>query len=233
MLAARSSATRAELGLAFQIVDDILDVEGASADLGKTAGKDAAAGKPTYPALYGLDDSRRLAADVHRRAPSPRSGRPGSSGQLPAIAALGRQPHELKNGIRLDALVVERGLAASRERARALILAGDVRVNGQPSPRPARGRRDDAEITLATPDHPYVGRGGVKLAHALDVFGDRPSTGRLGARHRRLDRRLHRRPPAARRARASSRSTSGTASSIGSCAAIRASSCSSASTRGR
>lgn len=50
-----------ELGLAFQIVDDILDVEGASADLGKTAGKDAAAGKPTYPALYGLDESRRMA----------------------------------------------------------------------------------------------------------------------------------------------------------------------------
>jgi geranylgeranyl diphosphate synthase type II len=57
------------LGLAFQIVDDILDVEGVSADLGKTAGKDAAAGKPTYPALFGLERSRRLAADsVDRRA---------------------------------------------------------------------------------------------------------------------------------------------------------------------
>ena len=75
-----------ELGLAFQIVDDILDVEGASADLGKTAGKDAAAGKPTYPALYGLDDSRRLAADVRRRGRSPRSQDAGLGGQLPAIA---------------------------------------------------------------------------------------------------------------------------------------------------
>ncbi len=56
------------LGLAFQIVDDILDVEGASADLGKTAGKDAAAGKPTYPALFGLAESRRLAADCADRA---------------------------------------------------------------------------------------------------------------------------------------------------------------------
>jgi geranylgeranyl diphosphate synthase type II len=56
------------LGLAFQIVDDILDVEGASADLGKTAGKDAAAGKPTYPALFGLDESRRLAAGCADRA---------------------------------------------------------------------------------------------------------------------------------------------------------------------
>ena len=51
----------AHLGLAFQIVDDILDVSGASSELGKTAGKDAAAGKPTYPALYGLDASRRKA----------------------------------------------------------------------------------------------------------------------------------------------------------------------------
>jgi farnesyl diphosphate synthase len=57
-----------EFGLAFQIVDDILDVEGASQDLGKTAGKDAAAGKPTYPALYGLDRSRRMAVECLERA---------------------------------------------------------------------------------------------------------------------------------------------------------------------
>jgi geranylgeranyl diphosphate synthase type II len=59
----------AEFGLAFQIVDDILDVEG-GADLGKTAGKDAAAGKPTYPALYGLEASRRMAAECLARAES-------------------------------------------------------------------------------------------------------------------------------------------------------------------
>ena len=57
-----------EFGLAFQIVDDILDVEGVAATLGKTAGKDAAAGKPTYPALYGLETSRRMAADCLERA---------------------------------------------------------------------------------------------------------------------------------------------------------------------
>jgi geranylgeranyl diphosphate synthase type II len=59
-----------EYGLAFQIVDDILDVEGASAELGKTAGKDAAAGKPTYPQLYGLDTSRRMARECLARAES-------------------------------------------------------------------------------------------------------------------------------------------------------------------
>jgi geranylgeranyl pyrophosphate synthase len=61
-------AAAAELGLAFQIVDDILDVEGASAQLGKTAGKDAAAGKPTYPSLYGIEASRQMAAECLDRA---------------------------------------------------------------------------------------------------------------------------------------------------------------------
>ena len=81
-----------QIGLAFQIVDDILDVEGASADLGKTAGKDAAAGKPTYPALYGLDASKRLAADCVARAVAALD-RQGLSGQLPALAqwVVGRQ----------------------------------------------------------------------------------------------------------------------------------------------
>jgi geranylgeranyl pyrophosphate synthase len=57
-----------EVGLAFQIVDDILDVEGDAAALGKTAGKDAAAGKPTYPALVGLVRSRVMARDAIDRA---------------------------------------------------------------------------------------------------------------------------------------------------------------------
>jgi 23S rRNA (cytidine1920-2'-O)/16S rRNA (cytidine1409-2'-O)-methyltransferase len=81
---------------------------------------------------------------------------------------VGRRPIELKT--RLDLLLVERGLAASRERARALILAGDVRVNGQPVTKAGTAIPREAEVTVATPDHPYVGRGGLKLAHALDVF---------------------------------------------------------------
>jgi geranylgeranyl diphosphate synthase type II len=64
----RVDAAAADFGLAFQIVDDILDVEGQSAELGKTPGKDAAAGKPTYPALYGIEGARAMAADCLQRA---------------------------------------------------------------------------------------------------------------------------------------------------------------------
>jgi len=65
---ARVDAAAGDFGLAFQIVDDILDVEGHSAQLGKTAGKDAAAGKPTYPAVYGLEAARTMAAACLARA---------------------------------------------------------------------------------------------------------------------------------------------------------------------
>jgi geranylgeranyl pyrophosphate synthase len=75
----------AQLGLAFQIVDDILDIEGASADLGKTAGKDLAAGKPTYPSVFGLEESRRLAGECIDRALATLA-EAGLAGQLPTIA---------------------------------------------------------------------------------------------------------------------------------------------------
>jgi 23S rRNA (cytidine1920-2'-O)/16S rRNA (cytidine1409-2'-O)-methyltransferase len=73
--------------------------------------------------------------------------------------------------VRLDTLLVDRGLAASRERARALILAGQVRVSGHAGLKPGTFLPPDADVTLLAPDHPYVGRGGLKLAHALDTFG--------------------------------------------------------------
>jgi geranylgeranyl diphosphate synthase, type II len=56
------------IGWAFQVVDDILDVEESSASLGKTAGKDQAQQKATYPALYGLEQSRAIAADLESKA---------------------------------------------------------------------------------------------------------------------------------------------------------------------
>jgi len=77
--------------------------------------------------------------------------------------------------VRLDAALVERGLAASRERARALIMAGHVSVDDRPVSKAGTAVAHDARIDVATPDHPYVSRGGVKLAHALDAFGIDPS----------------------------------------------------------
>jgi 23S rRNA (cytidine1920-2'-O)/16S rRNA (cytidine1409-2'-O)-methyltransferase len=71
---------------------------------------------------------------------------------------------------RLDQLVVERGLAPSRERARALILAGQVTVDDRPVTKAGTAIDDHATVALVAPDHPYAGRGGLKLAHALDTF---------------------------------------------------------------
>jgi len=72
--------------------------------------------------------------------------------------------------VRLDQLVVDRGLAPSRERARALILAGQVLVDGHAETKAGTQVDSAASLGLIAPDHPYVGRGGVKLAHALDTF---------------------------------------------------------------
>jgi len=80
-----------------------------------------------------------------------------------------------KNKTRLDVILVDRGLAPSRERARALILAGQVIVDGQVISKAGAPVAADARVELATPDHPYVSRGGVKLAGALDTFGVDPA----------------------------------------------------------
>jgi 23S rRNA (cytidine1920-2'-O)/16S rRNA (cytidine1409-2'-O)-methyltransferase len=82
---------------------------------------------------------------------------------------MGDVAHPVK-GSRLDTLLLDRGLAPSRERARALILAGQVRVDGRVVTKAGASVAQSAGIELVQPDHPYVGRGGVKLAHALDVF---------------------------------------------------------------
>ena len=72
--------------------------------------------------------------------------------------------------IRLDQLVLDKGLAPSRERAKAVVLAGLVSVNGEVVSKAGTLVDAAAEVTLEAPDHPYVGRGGLKLAHALDTF---------------------------------------------------------------
>ena len=72
---------------------------------------------------------------------------------------------------RLDVLLVQRGLFPSREQARGAIMAGNVLVNGEVQDKPGTLIRADAEIVVRGPEHPFVSRGGVKLAAALDSFG--------------------------------------------------------------
>ncbi len=72
---------------------------------------------------------------------------------------------------RLDTLLVDKGLVESREKARALILAGQVDVDGHGAAKAGTMIPVDADIRVIGPDHPWVSRGGIKLAHALDAFG--------------------------------------------------------------
>jgi 23S rRNA (cytidine1920-2'-O)/16S rRNA (cytidine1409-2'-O)-methyltransferase len=81
--------------------------------------------------------------------------------------------------VRLDTLLVTRGLVESRAKARALILAGRVEVVGSPRAKAGSLVSDDADVRVSMPDHPWVSRGGVKLAHALDHFHI-DVTGRIG-----------------------------------------------------
>ena|ERR1035437_5907378 len=76
----------------------------------------------------------------------------------------------VNNKIRIDLLLVERGLVPSRERARALILAGRVLVKEQKVDKPGAAVQEDAPIRLLGQDLPFVSRGGLKLAGALDYW---------------------------------------------------------------
>jgi 23S rRNA (cytidine1920-2'-O)/16S rRNA (cytidine1409-2'-O)-methyltransferase len=71
---------------------------------------------------------------------------------------------------RLDTLLVEKGLVESREKARALILAGQVDVDGHGAAKAGTMVPVDAAVRVIGPDHPWVSRGGIKLAGALDAF---------------------------------------------------------------
>jgi 23S rRNA (cytidine1920-2'-O)/16S rRNA (cytidine1409-2'-O)-methyltransferase len=76
---------------------------------------------------------------------------------------------------RLDQLLVERGLAESRTRAQALIMAGLVFSDERRLEKPGMLIAEDAPVVVKGRDHPWVSRGGVKLAHALDHFGIDPA----------------------------------------------------------
>jgi 23S rRNA (cytidine1920-2'-O)/16S rRNA (cytidine1409-2'-O)-methyltransferase len=76
---------------------------------------------------------------------------------------------------RLDLLLVERGLAESRARARALIMAGLVFSGDRRLDKPGMLLEEDTALVVKGRDHPWVSRGGLKLAHALDRFGIDPA----------------------------------------------------------
>ncbi len=76
----------AELGVVFQIVDDILDVTGDEAELGKPRGSDERHGKATYVSVYGLERARELARETHRSARAALAEAPGDTGRLGQIA---------------------------------------------------------------------------------------------------------------------------------------------------
>lgn len=73
--------------------------------------------------------------------------------------------------IRLDQLIVDRGLAESKTRAQALVMAGHVFIGNAKASKPGQQLAEDAEISVKGIDHPWVSRGGIKLAHALLEFG--------------------------------------------------------------
>lgn len=75
---------------------------------------------------------------------------------------------------RLDVVIVKRGLAASRAKAQALILAGKVLLNGHVESKAGTQVAPDAEIEIVEPDHPWVSRGGLKLVAALEAFAISP-----------------------------------------------------------
>jgi farnesyl diphosphate synthase len=85
------------LGLAFQVVDDVLDVTSDSATLGKTAGKDAAADKPTYVALLGLSQAQALATQLHAESLSALKASGLNATATAALRALANQVVERKN----------------------------------------------------------------------------------------------------------------------------------------
>jgi geranylgeranyl diphosphate synthase type II len=75
-----------KIGLAFQIKDDLLDVESDAATLGKRSGKDAAAGKATFPVVWGVERSHRVLARTIEEAVEIAKGLPGGGGRLPDLA---------------------------------------------------------------------------------------------------------------------------------------------------
>jgi 23S rRNA (cytidine1920-2'-O)/16S rRNA (cytidine1409-2'-O)-methyltransferase len=104
------------------------------------------------------------------RTPSPDPASPSADRAVTGRAQPKRAPKQ-----RIDQLLVERGLAESRARAQALILAGLVYVGETKIAKAGQTVPADAQIDVRGRDHPWVSRGGIKLAHAIDHFGLDPA----------------------------------------------------------
>ena len=89
-------------------------------------------------------------------------------GQI-AFAPLARCDMATKK-TRLDQIIVDRGLAESKTRAQALVMAGHVYIGETKAQKPGQQIAEDTDISVRGSDHPWVSRGGIKLAHALDDF---------------------------------------------------------------
>src|SRR5262249_47300091 len=109
-----------------------------------------------------------------RSFPSSRCGSTESVDRKPPRA--GRRSAELEKTarpakMRLDALLVDRGLASTRRKAQAMILAGEAKVGGRPAGKPGASVDADAPVEIVALRPPRVGRAGEKLEGALDGFG--------------------------------------------------------------
>src|SRR5439155_24934142 len=121
------------IGWAFQVIDDILDVEESSTALGKTAGKDLAQQKATYPAVYGLERSHQIANRLATEAMAELAPYADRAARLREIAeflvlrracSIERLMKPRADRKRRELLLVERGCAESPQKAMAMILAG-------------------------------------------------------------------------------------------------------------
>ncbi|HEU4820532.1 MAG TPA: TlyA family RNA methyltransferase [Qipengyuania sp.] len=86
-------------------------------------------------------------------------------------------PAQKPNKRRLDQLLADRGLAESRTRAQALVMAGLVFSGATRLDKPGQQLAEDAPLEVRGRDHPWVSRGGIKLAHAIEHFGLDPAGG--------------------------------------------------------
>ena len=166
--------------------------------LGKTAGKDEAARQGHLRERprdrEGAGDGGRRSAEEALDAVAPLGPRGGSSG--PSRASSWTVTREAMT--RLDVWLAEQGLAESREKAQALVMAGRVTVDGQKAAKPGTRVKDGRGGRGRGRARARRARGALKLAGALDAFGVDPA-GRVGGGRRRFDRRLHRDAARARR----------------------------------